>query len=426
MSQMDDGSARNGWMAFSVVNNLGLLFAFKYFNFFADSFTLFFDGLGMSYVIPHLDVLLPMGISFYTLQTLGYTIDVYKRKIEEERHLGIFALYVAYFPQLVAGPIERAKFLIPQLKNQVKFDQERAIWGMRMILTGLFKKVVIADQAGNLVTHVFENHESFEGVAIWLTGVLFSIQVYGDFAGYSDIAIGSAAILGVQLMTNFKQPLFRQSIIDLWANWHISLISWLKDYLFVPLIRKRWNWMVVIFIVYSASGLWHGASWNFLLWGSLNGGVIITVKLYQKYRLFPWLKDYSDKVPRLKAFTNWFLTLNVFSFFAILFRTSDFDQARQMYAHLIGGLFRFFTGSVDVNFRHDVLLDADPIIAGLIALFLLILTGMELLELQTKSTLASLLSEWPVGLRWGFYLTLVFLVILFSAEQAKPFVYFQF
>ncbi len=258
----------------SLAVNLGLLFTFKYFNFFSDALTGLGNGLLGAAAVPyHLDVLLPVGISFYTFQTLGYTIDVYRGVVRPERHLGRFALYVAFFPQLIAGPIERAANLLPQLRARRRWDYTRVVSGLRLILWGLFKKIVVADRLAVLADGVYAGDTPAGGMLVVAATLAFAFQIYCDFSAYSDIAIGSARVLGIRLMTNFNRPYAAVSIRDFWQRWHISLSTWFRDYCFIPLGGSRagwWRWQRNIVLVFVLSGLWHGANWTFLCWGGLH------------------------------------------------------------------------------------------------------------------------------------------------------------
>ena len=278
---------RKGYLFLSLFVNLGLLFLFKYLDFFTGTINDIASILNMQYAIPALKLLLPVGISFYTFQTLSYTIDVYYKKLPAERHLGYFALYVSFFPQLVAGPIERATSLIPQLRAKKTVDYDRITSGLKLIGFGLFKKVVIADQCGILVDNYFSQPQNYHGFVPFWAMFLFIWQIYCDFSGYSDIAIGSAKILGFDLMINFKRPFLGRSTPELWQRWHISLTTWFRDYIFVPLSsgERRKNYlMFYLFLIFLISGFWHGASWNFVIWGSIQGLIIVFYKYSKKWR----------------------------------------------------------------------------------------------------------------------------------------------
>ncbi len=266
------------FLSFSLLTNLGLLFTFKYFNFFTDSVESVFSTFNILYHMPELRVLLPVGISFYTFQTLSYTIDVYKGRRSAERHFGIFAVYVSFFPQLVAGPIERSTNLLPQFHEKHSFSKERLYSGIRLMLWGFFKKVVVADRLAYYVDQVYNAPTTHSTSSLVIATYLFAYQIYCDFSGYSDIAIGSARVMGYDLMTNFKQPYFSRSIREFWKRWHISLSSWFQDYVYIGLGGNRvgkFRWYSNLMITFMVSGLWHGANWTFVVWGFLHGFYLI-------------------------------------------------------------------------------------------------------------------------------------------------------
>ncbi len=287
MFATQDQAKRLPWLLLSFATNLGLLFTFKYYGFFTESAEIAAAALGLEWAAPALNLLLPVGISFYTFQTLGYSIDVYRGQIEPERHFGRFALYVAFFPQLVAGPIERAGRLLPQLRKDQDFDYERGLEGLQQMTRGMFKKVVVADRLAVYVNSVYADPGAFSGLQLIVATYFFAFQIYCDFSGYSDIAIGAAKVLGIDLMENFRRPYLATSISDFWKRWHISLSTWFRDYLYIPLGGNRVSkarWYANLFIVFVVSGLWHGANWTFIVWGALHGGYLIGAILTASWR----------------------------------------------------------------------------------------------------------------------------------------------
>ena len=276
---------RKPFLWLSILSNLGILFAFKYFNFFADAAQNISTFLNISYSKPFFEVMLPMGISFYTFQTMSFSIDVYNDKIKPEKHLGIFALYVSYFPQLVAGPIERASHLLPQIKNFHAIQWSNISIGFRWIILGLIKKVVIADRLALYTDSVYNNPSNFGALTLVLATIFFAFQIYCDFSGYSDIAVGVARFFNVKLMENFKMPYFSTSISEFWKRWHISLSTWFRDYVYIPLGGNRtvkWKWYYNLFITFLISGLWHGANWTFVIWGALHGMFLILAIIFNQ------------------------------------------------------------------------------------------------------------------------------------------------
>jgi alginate O-acetyltransferase complex protein AlgI len=286
MDAVEQPSKRKQWLWVSVIFNLGLLGYFKYFNFFVDSWvdmvSLFGYHMKSTWT---LRVILPVGISFYTFQTMSYSFDVYYKKLQPTRDFISFAAFVSFFPQLVAGPIERASQLLPQIQQKRSFMYAQAVVGLKLILWGLFKKVVIADSLGPLVDDIFSNYSAYPSSTLILGAVFFSFQIYGDFSGYSDIAIGTAKLFGIELMSNFKFPYFSRSIAEFWRRWHISLSSWFQAYIYVPLGGSRhgkFKTIMNVFIVFLVSGFWHGANWTFVLWGFLHAMVFIPLVILDR------------------------------------------------------------------------------------------------------------------------------------------------
>ncbi|MGE0267465.1 MAG: MBOAT family protein [Candidatus Omnitrophota bacterium] len=287
MGKLQDPSRNKKYLFISLFCSLGILFAFKYFNFFSDSLRTGLNYFNIFIDLPYFNVLLPVGISFYTFQTLSYSIDVYRGKQKPEHHFGKFLLFVIYFPQLVAGPIERSTNLLPQFHQKFEFDYERIKSGLLLMGWGLFKKIVIADRAAVLVNQIYNNPHDFKGLPLILATYLFAFQIYCDFSGYSDIAIGSARVMGIRLMKNFDLPYFSQSIAEFWRRWHISLSTWFRDYMYIPLGGNRLGkirWYCNLLIIFLVSGLWHGARWTFIIWGALHGLYLVFSLVLQPYR----------------------------------------------------------------------------------------------------------------------------------------------
>ena len=270
----DDSSKRKRLLLISMFVNLGFLGFFKYYNFFADSLIDLFSNFSISLHPRTLNIILPVGISFYTFQTMSYTLDIYRKKMEPTNDIIAFFAFVSFFPQLVAGPIERAKNLLPQFMKKRKFDYETATDGLRQILWGLLKKIIIADSCAHVVDYIFANYQFYNGSVLLMGVIFFAFQIYGDFSGYSDIAIGSAKLFGFDLMRNFAYPYFSRNIAEFWRRWHISLSTWFRDYVYIPLggsYVNKWKRIRNIIITFTVSGFWHGANWTFIFWGFLNG-----------------------------------------------------------------------------------------------------------------------------------------------------------
>ncbi|WP_394906966.1 MBOAT family O-acyltransferase [uncultured Mesonia sp.] len=310
--------------------NLGLLGFFKYYNFFIDNFNQAFSFFGSEVSFRGLEIILPVGISFYTFQTLSYTIDIYRRKLPATRNFIAFAAFVSFFPQLVAGPIERATQLLPQFFKPRKFDFDKAKDGVMLIIWGLFKKIVIADNAAQYVNDIFQNHETYSGTTLLLGGVYFAFQIYGDFSGYSDIAIGLSRLFGFDLMRNFAYPYFSRDIAEFWRRWHISLSTWFRDYLYIPLGGSRGSTGMQVrntFIIFVVSGFWHGANWTFIVWGALNALYFLPLLLTKRNRKNMDIAGQHNKVVLLKELGQILLTFGLTVIAWVFFRADSVSQA---------------------------------------------------------------------------------------------------
>lgn len=415
MDGTDKPKKRRLFLILSLVSNLGILFSFKYFNFFNESLRIAFATFQVPYDVPVLHVLLPVGISFYTFQTLSYTIDVYRGHRHAERHLGIFALYVAFFPQLVAGPIERSTRLLPQFLEKRGVTYERTIDGLRLMLWGFFKKLVIADRLAAYVNAVYSHPGDHSGLTIVLATYFFAFQIFCDFSGYSDIAIGSARILGYDLMENFRRPYFSKSIAEFWRRWHISLSTWFRDYLYIPLGGNRvvkWRWYYNLFIVFLISGLWHGANWTFVIWGALHGTYLIvglaTTDL--RDRLFHRLGIRA----RVREWIAVAVTFHLVLFSWIFFRANSIQDV----GVLVRRMFIFGSSKVTLAVfgRYELLLAFCAI---------LILEVVHLLE--RREHLTKLLDRQSTLVRWVLYYAFTMSILLFGViNQKQAFIYFQF
>ncbi|MCH7412383.1 MBOAT family protein [Belliella sp. R4-6] len=327
--QIEKSKARKKhFLVFSIISNLGMLGFFKYFNFFINSTVAVLESIGVSPNQTSLQIILPVGISFYTFQTLSYTIDVYNEKIKATKDPIAFFTFVSFFPQLVAGPIERASNLLPQFFTKKLFDYQQASFGMKLILWGLFKKMVIADNCAKIVDPIFDNIDSAAGFELIVGVFLFSFQIYGDFSGYSDIAIGVASLLGFQLMTNFKTPYFSRDIAEFWRRWHISLSTWFRDYVYIPLGGSRVKSSHAIrniFIVFILSGFWHGANWTFVAWGGLHAIFFIPLFVSKKNRVYT--SENQSLVPSINEVFQILLTFCLVSLSWVFFRSDTISDA---------------------------------------------------------------------------------------------------
>ncbi len=407
----------------SLFCNLGLLFTFKYLNFFAYSFEYILGFGEQARAKPFLDVLLPVGISFYTFQTLSYTIDVFRGIRPPEERLGIFALYVSFFPQLVAGPIERSTRLLPQFDNVVKFDYDRVVDGIRLMLWGFFKKVVIADTLAKFVDPVYNNPAAYAGPSYLIATVFFAYQIYCDFSGYTDIARGSAQVLGIELMENFNRPYYSKSIREFWRRWHISLSTWFRDYLYIPIGGSRVTLSrhcLNLFIVFLLCGMWHGANWTFVIWGVLHGTYLIVGLLTRSVREKLAGVIQLDKTPLLKKLLQVSITFGLVCFSWIFFRANSLFEGWYIVTHLLSGWPLLGTQAASKL----VFIAGQP---SLFILCLLLLAALECVQLlERRVDWRQILKLKPVWIRWAVYYSLVLCIMLLGNLNAEPFIYFQF
>ncbi len=417
---------RKSWLALSLTGNLGMLFFFKYYNFFNESVAATCEALGMEYAIPAANVLLPVGISFYTFQTLSYTIEVYRGNKTAERHLGKFALYVAFFPQLVAGPIERATSLLPQFFERKEFEYTRVTDGMKLMVWGYFKKIVIADRLATMVDPVYSDLASHSGPAIALATVFFAYRIYCDFSGYSDIAIGAAQVLGFKLMTNFRQPYFSRSIPEFWRRWHISLSTWFRDYVYIPLGGNRvslFRMYVNVAVVFLVSGLWHGANWTFVAWGALHATYMVVSlgTATQRARLVSAVG--LDRAPNAHAVLQWAITFSLVCFAWIFFCAQSFGDAITAIAALPSGwsfdAFALLDGNVQIG---STRIASNEFFIALVAIG--VLEAAHVLQ-QWGSIRERINRQWLV-VRWTIYSLSLWALFLFGMYEESEFIYFVF
>ncbi len=392
----------------SILTNLGLLSYFKYANFFIDSFISSFSFIGVPFNEFSLSIVLPIGISFYTFQTLSYAIDVYNKKIEATHDFISFAAFVSFFPQLVAGPIERAAHLLPQFKTKRTFNLARIYDGLKQILWGLLKKIVIADNCAEYVNIVFENSNSMSSSTLLLGLFFFSIQIYCDFSGYSDIAIGVARLFGFDLMQNFSYPYFSRNINEFWKRWHISLSTWFKDYIYIPLGGNkvsRFKTYRNIALVFLISGLWHGANWTFVTWGAIHAILLIGFSLMNNNRKI--LSHIQSK-----DFISIIITFSTVSLSWVFFRAETLYQA-------FNYLYRIFTTSI---WKSPELPNAYIRTLGLVLLFIF----MEWIGKGNKYTIEKTFNNQSRSIRWTMYAAIILIIGLYMKTEETPFIYFQF
>lgn len=399
---------------FAVIYNLGLLGVFKYLNFFIESIVSSFVFFGKTISIGSLNIILPVGISFFTFQALGYIIDVYNRKYEPTNNIINFSAFISFFPLILAGPIERGDRLLPQFDNKRTFNYSQAVDGMRQILWGLFKKIVIADNCAVFTDNIFNNHIDYNGSTLFLAAVLFTIQIYADFSGYSDMAIGVSRLFGLNLTRNFNFPYFATSVADFWRRWHITLSSWLRDYLFTPLSTRLRNFgatgiVLSLMITFSFCGLWHGANYTFIVWGILQGFALVYDVISTKRR-----KMIRKRMkPAFYNFISWFITFIFIVFTWIFFRANNFD-------HAVSYLSEIFSVSFFSIPKFAGKLNA-LITISLAGIFILI----EWFGRYEQYAISSLGLKWKRPLRYAMYYFLIAAIFWFFGEE-REFIYFQF
>ncbi|MCK5129343.1 MAG: MBOAT family protein [Clostridiales bacterium] len=428
MEKSSNKRRRKIYLLVSIITNLGLLIVFKYFNFLFDSVSALFANTDITSPVRSFSLLLPMGISFYTFQTLSYSIDVYRKKRKVERHLGYFALYVSYFPQLVAGPIERSDRLIPQLRQKNIFNYDRVKQGMQRMLWGVFQKIIIADTIAIVVETVYSSPKEHTGLSFVIATAIFAVQILCDFAGYTNIAIGCAQIMGIELMENFRQPYFAVSIRDFWSRWHISLSTWFRDYLYIPLGGnrvKKPRYYFNIMVTFLISGLWHGANWTYVFWGGLHGVYSIIEDILSSIRKAIGLKPLIKK-PWLKRFVSTTFVVILVGFSWIFFRAENLNDAFYIVSHLIEGAGMWIRPSyikviceqINLDFM-EVLL---PLIFGMIVMIIM------WIQKETGKNPYESFNKLPTIIRWIVYIafTLAIIAQFVLSNNTSQFIYFQF
>lgn len=395
----------------NIVLNLLILGLFKYFNFFSENLSKVFEVFGYTLDWVTLDILLPVGISFYTFQALSYTIDVYKKKLEPTHDVVSFFTYVSFFPQLVAGPIERATNLLPQFFKKRTFDYTLAVDGMRQILWGLFKKILVADNCAVLANRIFENSSEHSGSTLLLGAIYFTFQIYGDFSGYSDIAIGTARLFGFNLMQNFNYPYFSRDIAEFWRKWHISLTTWFRDYIYIPLGGSRGTKIKVIrntFIIFLVSGFWHGASWTFVAWGVYHALLFMPLLLLSKNRKYTGNIAEGKYIPSVYEFIQMGITFLLVVIGWVFFRAASLPEAFSY----IGKIFSktLFTKPIEIDLYCLIFMTLMILIEWCERNFQY---GLQYIRFKTRTV------------RWIFYLLIIWITAEFGGVQ-ESFIYFQF
>ncbi len=400
------------WLTASIMINLCILSFFKYYNFFVQSFQEVIATLGLHINPWTLEIILPVGISFYTFHGISYVIDIYKKSIQPEKKFINYALFVSFFPLLVAGPIERAKHLLPQIHKNRCFDYEKATDGLRQILWGLFKKIVIADQCSVYSDMIFNEPEKYSASTLLLGAVFFTFQIYADFSGYSDIAIGTARLFNIDLMRNFNFPYFSKSISEFWTRWHISLSTWFRDYIYIPLGGNKINTLTTIrniFILFLLSGLWHGANWTFIIWGLLHAIYILPSIVFNTYTAQTTVIAKSKNLPSIKECIQMSITFGLVVFAWIFFRAENMTHA-----------FTFIAGMYAPS-----ILSIPSILPKMLFLFIIMFVFIEWIGKEKEYALAKGNSKIPRFIRWIFYYIIIFLILHFAGPK-QQFIYFQF
>ena len=419
LEEIQDQKKKKFFLILSLIANIGVLVVFKYFNFINENISQVLVHVGVQNPIPFLKILLPIGLSFHTFQAMSYTIEVYRGNQKAERHFGIYALYVMFYPQLVAGPIERPQNILHQFRIQHNFEYANVSAGLKLMLWGFFKKLVIADRLAIGVDEVYNHLDSYTGIALIIATIFFAIQIYCDFSGYSDIALGAAKVMGFTLMVNFNRPYASRSISEFWTRWHISLSSWFKDYLYIPLGGNRVKVSRLyfnLFIVFMISGLWHGASWTFIIWGALHGIYLIFALITKNIGVR--ISDFFKKL-KLSFLVNAFNIGFVFAlitFAWLFFRAKTTHDAFYVVKHLLD--------IHSINMAKDIYLNngQDFFVTSIFVIFF-----MEVVQ-YINSNYRNLLFKHPsVIVRWGFCISLIIMICVFGVyHNDSEFIYFQF
>lgn len=424
------GGRRKTWLVVSVISTCMVLFVFKYFNFFNANFNALAAFLHWNYSIDTLKLILPIGLSFHTFQSLSYVVEVYRGRQKAERHFGIYSLYVMFYPQLVAGPIERPQNLLHQFYERHDFDYRRVADGLKLMVWGLFKKVVIADRLALMVNDVYSNPTQFEGIPLIIATVFFAFQIYCDFSGYSDMAIGAAQVMGFRLMDNFNRPYFSRTIAEFWKRWHISLSTWFRDYLYIPLggnrvsaARRNLN----LFATFLVSGLWHGANWTFIVWGALHGAFLVfgNETRQARERLKRSVGIQPGNLANRLLQTGFVFALVSFAW--IFFRAQSMSDAWYIATHLFTNVpeqLQLVLSNAN-NSRDPILyLGKGKWVFGIAIASLLVMEGVHML--QRHARMRTMLAEKPAWVRWPIYYGLVLSILFFGVFNKTSFIYFQF
>lgn len=429
IEKTEEKTKKKIYLIVSIISTCAVLFIFKYFNFFNVNFVAIAQFFDWNYSITALKIILPIGLSFHTFQSLSYVIEVYRKNQKAEYNFGIYSLYVMFFPQLVAGPIERPQNLLHQFYERHIFDYKRIIDGLSLMLWGFFKKIVIADNVAGLVNIVYNNPENFTGVHFIIATILFAFQIFCDFSGYSDIAIGAAKVLGFDLMKNFDRPYSAKSISEFWRRWHISLSTWFRDYLYIPLGGSRagkFKKYLNLMIVFMASGIWHGANWTFIVWGFIHGLYLVIGELTKVIRgkAINYLK--IDKLPRVYGLVQTSVAFLLVCFAWIFFRANSLYDAWYITANLFVGIPDFLFNLTNLNSIKSVLGKFAVSPMEFIRIWIFIASLIIVYAYKGSKSIQQALTNKPTFVRWGFYYILIMVILFFGNLGKQPFIYFQF
>lgn len=409
-----DGKKKKFFLIASLIANIGVLAVFKYYNFLNDNLSVFLNSIGYINKIPQLGIILPIGLSFHTFQAMSYTIEVYRGHQKAERNFGIYALYVMFYPQLVAGPIERPQNLIHQFYEKHEFEYERVVEGLKLMLWGLFMKLVIADRLAIYVNAVYNNSAQHSGITLLVATVFFAFQIYCDFAGYSNIAIGAAKVMGFKLMTNFNRPYFSRSISEFWNRWHISLSTWFRDYLYISLGGNRVSiprWYLNLLIVFVISGLWHGANWTFVIWGALNGFYLVFAIVTEKVRKVIVHSLYIDRFPIFHNCLQMGLTFALACLAWVFFRANSWQESIQILEKISQFKGPFFIGTPAF------------LIYSLFGITFLVLVETKIEFFNNRLSFLHHNNIWVRNISYSLLFVIILLIGVFDGGQ---FIYFQF
>ena len=425
--ERSEGKKKKKYLIISIISLCMVLFVFKYFNFVNQNLAALSDIFYVEYPISNLGLILPIGLSFHTFQSLSYVVEVYRGKQKAERHFGLYSLYVMFYPQLVAGPIERPQQLLYQFYEHHKYDYKRITDGLKLMTWGMFKKVVIADRLAVFVNQVYDNPQNYEGISSVIATVFFAFQIYCDFSGYTDIAIGAANVMGFKLMQNFNRPYFSKSISEFWKRWHISLSTWFRDYLYIPLGGNKVpipRWYFNLFITFLVSGLWHGANWTFVIWGALHGTYLIIGIVTREFRV-KFVKAIGlDKQRTLHRFIQTMITATLVSFSWIFFRAVDFSDALHIFKSIFTGIGNI-AGIFGPERMHVLYLDRNMFDFSVCVFLILFLGIVELI--QRRGSIIEMINQKPAVYRWILYYLILIAILLFGQyDLTQRFIYFQF